>query len=285
MKDKKSGFRTQKVQPKATLPVSQHDQRVSVANGTVDQWKIGESQLLIKVRPIRYLYNERQGGLRSDIHFDSDFAPLSREGEILKAPYLSPDILCSLTIKMQLDLHSNKLKFQDVEILNTEIDRIIGSRIFIPEDAKNVKKEMLDDIQEIGQFTREYLLHFHNAAFNKKDSATVTGKDYVVGRSDRMIRLNRKQPIVREGRTGEETQEATINPANGLIEEYVSAIYQPGYVRKYNQYVPPKSEKKTYRLISDSEVRTGETVVSGYIEHPVGAGSISSFWMIRPDWN
>ncbi|MGV8092706.1 MAG: sensor histidine kinase [Mangrovibacterium sp.] len=232
--------------------------------------KTDENRLMIEVKPMRYIYNKRTGSQAPDIHFDSRFPPSSREGEFLKMPYLSADILCSMTIKMQLDLQTNKLKFQDVENLNAEIDRIIEARMIKPEDIKNTKKGILDNIKEIDQFTHEYLLHFHHATFNQKDSTAVTQKDYVISRSEQMIRLNRKETTMKEGRTGEETQEVKINAGTGLIEEYVSTIYLPGYARKYNQYVPPKSEKKTYRLISNSEVRPGETVVSGYIEHPVG---------------
>ncbi len=229
-----------------------------------------ENQFVIELRPARYRYNERQNLFYPDIHFDSDFVPLSREGETLNLPFLSAYLLCSLPVQMQLDLQSAKLGFLDSEKLNTEIDRILQSGTVNPEDAKITKKEMLDNIKEIGQFTRDYLLYFHQAAFGKKDTAAVTVKDYVVARSGNMIRLNRTQPFVQEGRTGEQTQEALINVDNGLVTEYVSSIYQPGYTRENHRYISPKSEKKIYCLISDSDVHPGETVISGYIEHPVG---------------
>lgn len=245
---------------------------------TEEQWdtdlriirETDENQFIIELRPARYRYNKRQNLLHPDIHFDSDFVPLTREGETLQPPYLSSYLLCSLPVQMQLDLQSAKLRFLDSENLNTEIDRILQSGTVDPEDAKNIKKEMLDDIKEIGQFTREYLLHFHHAAFDKKDVAEVTGKDYMVARSGNIVRLNRKQSVVQEGRTEEQTQKALINANNGLVTEYVSSIYQPGYARKNGRYVSPKSEKKIYCLTSDSDVQPGQTVISGYIEHPVG---------------
>lgn len=232
--------------------------------------KTDENRLMIELMPKRYRYNERSGPRKLFRHFDSSFAVFHGNEEFQIIPWLAADILCSMKIPMELNQQTNKLKFRNIEDLNKNIDRILKDRKIDPEYLKSTKEKVLHNVNEICRITRDYLLHFHRANFGWKDSSGVTDNDYVVSRSDKMIRLVRKQSITKKGRPEEHTEDVKLNADNGLILESNLTVFRPAYTRKINQLIPAQSEKIIYRLVSDSEIRQGETKVSGYIEHPTG---------------
>lgn len=240
-----------------------------------DQWylnvqvirSVSEEKFVLEVTPSRYIF-DNFANRKPDIHFDSMFPPDSTGSSILKFPRLFYDALNSLNIKMGIDLNKNDLALLDNEILKNEITHFLSSQGLTQDEINNTRKQLISKIDELRKITEDYLLYFNNATFQTKDSVQINQSDFLVKRTEKQLRLSQKYTAKNKGLTEEHTNEAVIDPNNGLPLESVFKIVQPFVKNENSQSNERKEHSETFILLKNSKTFLGQVTITGYIEKP-----------------